>query len=83
MLRAMGLPVWLTYPLADLAMRVQVGVWMEQVSPENAVASLGNTPLFVLHGTKDTEVSVDQAENMCAESCAFWINTWRLAVPLD
>lgn len=37
---------------------------MEQVSPKNAVASLGNTLLFVLQGIKDTEVSVDQAEKL-------------------
>lgn len=64
MLRAMGVPVSLIYPLADLAMRLQLGAWMEQISPEDATARLESTPIFILHGTNDTEVSVNQARKL-------------------
>lgn len=50
----LGQPVAVTVPIGMAAFWARTGVWLGEADPLDAIADLGNRPLAISYGTKDT-----------------------------
>jgi len=61
-----GYPTWFA-SVAYLMIRLERGDDMTSLSPAAAVAKLHGRPLYIVHGTADTRLSVQYADDLAAE----------------